>query len=213
MKKQLLFSLLLHFSLLFLFGVDAIFRQQGVEIPNDTAIMVNFVKIGKVSQAPIIGTKAQTTSSTKKEVAKVEQKKSKDGIKEKSVKKTKESTKPIQLTPNDAQKANKFGLELVTSEASLIISKLKQFWNPPEIAENSGVKMRVFLRIDEHTGKILNYHIKDRTGPSEFYLLFENRIMQTVRNPEINFLALSEETRKMLGKRGLEVIFEANTDT
>ena len=68
-------------------------------------------------------------------------------------------TKPIQLTPDDAQKANKFGLELVASEASLIISKLKQYWNPPEISENSGVKMRIFLSIDEQTGKILNYNM------------------------------------------------------
>jgi len=99
----------------------------------------------------------------------------------------------------------------VTTEAALIKEKLDKYWAPPEIAENSGVKIRVYIGIDYTTGRIKNYHVIERSGPAEYYMIFENRIAFVLNNPEIDFLDLSDETRKLLSERGLEVVFDADT--
>ena len=56
MKRSFFLSLLLHSMLFASLGLGVLLsKKRGIEIPNDTAIMVNFTKIGPRSQAPIIG--------------------------------------------------------------------------------------------------------------------------------------------------------------
>ena len=263
MKRSFFLSLLLHSMLFASLGIGfLIHKKRGIEIPNDTAIIVNFTKIGPRSQAPIIGQPSSPPPSQeqpkkqepKKEIPAPKRKEQKKAVPEKGdiakkekakkkekdtkqeakgKKKQKEENKldkktaqdlkgkassssntknPIKLGPEDAQRADEFGLEIVTTEAALIKAKIDKYWAPPEIAENSGVKIRVFIEINYETGRIKNYHVVDRTGPSEYYLIFENRIAFVLNNPEIDFLDLTDETRKLLSERGLEIIFDADTN-
>lgn len=248
MKKNLnpyfIYSLIFHGSIILFMSIGAfIYRKKGFEIPNDTAVIVNFVKIGPKSQAPIIGQppakkhveedtclekqekKIEVKEEKKEEKEKVAEKgeivkkeKKKKNEKKKEAKKSNEEEKksderkgPKQSTPDDAQRADLFGLEIIASEASVILSKLKRYWSPLEIAENSGVKMKVFLSIDGVTWRIKNYYIVERQGPSEFYSLFENRIMAVVQNPDIDFSDLSDGTKAEIAKKGgLLVSFDSD---
>lgn len=318
MKRSFFLSLFLHSIILIFLSIGFFLHQKrGIEIPNDTAVIVNFVKIGPRSQAPIIGQPSQRSepSSEQGHAPRIEQKppisehtdssnpsnnarphahahphahesskqkssssKKQDPIKslpEKgdiakkqknkvSSKLEKRSSQEKQLThrknhtthsqskekalpntmkpslkeasqqrkgqsnaqkdapkyaqkdapkdaPKDAQRADTFGLEITTTQAALIKAKLDTYWTPPEIAENSGVKIRVFMEIDSENGCIKNYRILERMGPQAYYDIFERRIAFVLNNPEINFSDLDEETRNLLGEKGLEVIFDADT--
>jgi outer membrane biosynthesis protein TonB len=179
MRKSLALSLFGHvFLILFVIFYKLLFHRP-IKLQDDGSFVVNFVKVERVSKAPVIGPAPQIKNEKapkpimenktpepekkikkekKEEAAVLEDKK---GLHEKAKKQTKEKQTPTKTKKkvqpkapqqeggDGQQRAAEIGDTVTASEIMFIKQLVKKLWQIPATAISMGVDVRVLLTIDD----------------------------------------------------------------
>lgn len=179
MRKSLALSIFGHvFLILFVLFYKLLF-QRPIKLQDDGSFVVNFVKVERVSKAPVIGPVPQIknekapkpimenkTPEPEKKVKKEKKEEAtiledKKGIHEKAKKKTQEKKTPTKAkkkvqakSPQEEggdgqQRAAEIGEVVTASEIMYIKQLVKKLWQIPATAISIDVDVQVLLNIDE----------------------------------------------------------------
>ncbi len=179
MRKALAFSFLGHASLFLFIVFYKLLFHRPIKLQDDGSFVVNFVKVDRVSKAPVIGPVPQVKNEKapkpimenktpepekkvkkekKEEAAVLEDKK---GLHEKAKKQTKEKKTPTKAKKkvqdkspqqeggDGQQRAAEVGDVVTASEIMYIKQLVKKLWQIPATAISMDVDVQVLLNIDE----------------------------------------------------------------